>query len=448
MRIGLIEACDPDWQFKRFSYPLQLGYLSSYIKKMESANKSGSKGQTDVLIAEDLEEILKAKPDVVGISSYSINYDIAVDFAGKIKEHLNIPVILGGCHISALPETLNPVFDIGVMGEGEQTFYSLIELYKEKGEFSGEQLKAVNGILYFDNNELKATKPRTFIKYMDRIPPPDRSLFKIRSPHHYISTSRGCPFKCTFCCPRLIWQNTRFFSARYVMKEIMKIIQQFPTNFTHLSIVDDLFISNRKRLQTIRDHFVKTGLNKLLTLQLNVRADLIDDEMAGILADLNSKTVNFGAESGSDKILKYYNKKTTAADNQNAIDILYKHGIKAIPSFIVGAPVEAEEDFDATIDFIERNHHKMAGFEIFPLIPMPGSKMWSYAMEKGIVDTKIEWARLEPLLLDFDPDKYLYLVEAVSKKTFLDYIKRFQEIYAKYNPDAMKFREMLNKMKK
>lgn len=447
MRIGLIEACDPDWGFKRFSYPLQLGYLASYIKKIEDGSKTGVFTKTDILIAEEIDEILKAKPDLVGISSYSINYDIAVDFALKIKENLKIPVILGGCHISALPETLDPVFDAAVTGEGEQTFQALISLYHDKGRFEAADLNNVRGIIYFDRGKIVRTEPRPFMKYLDSIPPPDRALYKIRSGNHYISTSRGCPFKCTFCSPRLIWQNTRFFSARHVVSEIMEIIRQFPETFTHLSIVDDLFISNKKRLNEIRDMFVKTGLNKILTLQLNVRADLIDDETAGILADINSKTVNFGAESGSDKILKYYDKKTTVEDNRRAVNILYEHGIKAIPSFIIGAPVETSEDFKATADFIEENHHKLAGFEIFPLIPMPGSKIWDYALQKGKVNLKMDWSRLEPLLLDFDPERYIYLVEEVSHKEFYEQVKIFQEIYKKYNPGAMQFREMLRQMK-
>ncbi len=447
MRIGLIEACDPDWGFKRFSYPLQLGYLASYIRKIEEDRKTPSFTKTDILIAEEIDEILKAKPDMVGISSYSINYDIAIDFAHKIKEKLKIPVILGGCHISALPETLDPVFDVAVIGEGEQTFQSLISLYHEKGRFEDCDLNNVRGIIYFEDGKIVRTEQRPFFKYLDSIPPPDRALYKIRSGNHYISTSRGCPFQCTFCSPRLIWKNTRFFSARHVVGEIMEIIRQFPDTFTHLSIVDDLFISNRKRLNEIRDMFVKTGLNRILTLQLNVRADLIDDEMAQILADINSKTVNFGAESGSDKILKYYDKKASVDDNRRAINILYNHGIKAIPSFIIGAPVETSEDFQATADFIEETYDKLAGFEIFPLIPMPGSKMWDYALEKGKVSLKMDWARLEPILLDFDPERYIYLVEEISNKEFYEQVKRFQEIYIKYNPGAMKFREMLQKMK-
>ena len=158
--------------------------------------------------------------------------------------------------------------------------------------------------------------------------------------------------------------------------------------------------------------------------------------------------VNFGAESGSDRILKYYNKKATADDNQQAVDVLFNAGIRTIPSFIIGAPVETTEDMDATLEFIERNHHKMAGFEIFPLVPMPGSRVWDMSRQKGLVDLNFDWSRLDPNLLDFDPDRYLYLGEAMSREVFLDYVKRFQEIYVRYNPAAMEFRRQLEDMKK
>jgi radical SAM superfamily enzyme YgiQ (UPF0313 family) len=435
MRIVLLEACNPDWQFKRFSYPLQLGYLASYLKKNNKIE--------DILIAEELAEVFAAKPDIVGISSYSLNYDLAVEFAEKIKEKLGIPVVLGGCHISALPETYNPIFDVAVTGEGEETFSQLVKLYQDKGKFSPDNMADIQGIVFLDNKEIVRTPPRETTRNLDRYPPPDRGLYKVRTGSHFISTSRGCPFHCLFCAPRLMWKNSRFFSARYVMNEILGIIQQFADKFTHLSVVDDLFISNKIRLKTLRDWFVESRLNSLIILQGNVRADMIDDEMAKLLADMNFQTVNFGAESGSDKILKYYNKKTTAEDNRKALEILAKHGIMSIPSFIIGAPTETEEDLEATYRFIEDNHDKMAGFEIFPLIPMPGSQMWEYAKSKGIVDNQIQWARLEPLLLDFDPDKYFYLVENVSREKFAEYVVKFQELYKRLNPEAMKFREML-----
>ncbi|MCD4782558.1 MAG: B12-binding domain-containing radical SAM protein [Candidatus Eremiobacteraeota bacterium] len=446
MKIGLIEACDPDWQFKRFSYPLQLGYLASYLKKYDEG-ENGSESRIEIIITEEIDEIINAQPDLVGISSYSINYDIAVEFAKKIKNELNVPVILGGCHISALPETFKPVFDLAVSGEGEKTFRQVVDLYRKKGKFEKEDLQKIDGIVFLDGEEIVKTPPRPTFRFLDRIPHPDRSLYKIRSGHHYISTSRGCPFHCLFCAPKLMWKTSRYFTTNYVIQEIINIIGLYGTSFTNLSVVDDLFIANKKRLRMLQKWFFETGISEAIISQANVRADLIDDEMAEILSDMNFRTVNFGAESGSDKILKYYNKKTTVEDNQRAVDILYNHGVMAIPSFIIGAPVEAKEDFEATIDFIEKNHKKLAGFEIFPLIPMPGSQLWEYAKEKGIVNNNIEWARLEPLLLDFNPDSYFYMVEEVSKKTFLDYVKRFQELYAKYNPKAMEFRKMLEEMK-
>ena len=69
MRVALIEACDPDWHFKRFSYPLGLGYLASYVRK----NLPG----VEVAVVEEIEQVLKLQPDLVGISSYSLNYGIA-----------------------------------------------------------------------------------------------------------------------------------------------------------------------------------------------------------------------------------------------------------------------------------------------------------------------------------------------------------------------------------
>lgn len=436
MRIALIEACDTKWLFRRFSYPLQLGYLASYILQRNP--------RWEVIVAEDLNEILRIRPDIVGISSYSINYQRAQDFAKVIKQKLGIPVIIGGFHISALPETMSSIFDAGVLGEGEETFFDVLTAYDKSNELTPSILENISGIIYHNGNQLIKTSPRLLISPIDRIPPPARELYKINSGTHYISTSRGCPFKCLFCAPCVLWQKTRSFSGSYVIKEIGLIIKQFADTLTHLMIVDDLFIINKKRLMQLRDFYQKSGLNQVLIQQCNVRADLIDDETAQLLKDMNFLTVNFGAESGSDKILKYYGKKSSVAQNQKAVDILYNHGIRTIPSFIIGAPEETEEDLEATLNFIENNHEKFAGFEVFPLVPMPGSRLWEYSCQKGITDNNTDWSRLEPSLLDFDKDRYIYLIENIKPNVFINFIKFFQDIYKKYNPAAMAFREKLS----
>lgn len=170
MRIGLIEACDPDWQFKRFSYSLQLGYLASFLHSQRSDDR--------ILIAEEPEELIEYKPDIIGISSYSINYDIAKSLGKRFREELGVPVILGGCHISTLPETFDRSFDVAVLGEGEKTFVRLIDTFARDGKLIPEKLKKIRGLLYYDGDEVVKTKNRSpFIK-LDMIPPPARELLK------------------------------------------------------------------------------------------------------------------------------------------------------------------------------------------------------------------------------------------------------------------------------
>ena len=196
-------------------------------------------------------------------------------WARRIKTELDVPVILGGCHVSALPETFSEDFDVAVIGEGEETFRHLLSFYNRNGEFTPKALGRIEGVLYLEEGQLRRTAPRPPIKPIGRIPPPARELFEIRSGTHYISTSRGCPFNCLFCAPCVIWDKTRTFPASYVIREIGHVIEQFADSITHLMVVDDLFISNRKRLGAIRDFYVNSGLNKVLIQQCNVRADLV-----------------------------------------------------------------------------------------------------------------------------------------------------------------------------
>ncbi|MFN4152103.1 MAG: cobalamin-dependent protein, partial [Candidatus Sericytochromatia bacterium] len=128
MKFTLLEPCDEKFYHSEVSGPLGLAYIASYIDK-ELDNSINTSIETDV------EYVLKTKPDIVGISAYTQNFSRALAAAKKIKEELNIPIILGGKHITVLPETLQQYFDVGVIGDGERTMSDLMKLYVEKKLF-------------------------------------------------------------------------------------------------------------------------------------------------------------------------------------------------------------------------------------------------------------------------------------------------------------------------
>lgn len=129
---------------------------------------------------ENIYENLKST-DIVGISSVTQDFERAKRFARFVKEQLDVPVIIGGVHISTLPKLPEP-FDVGVIGEGEQTMLELMEVQ----EFSVKHLKKIKGVCYRENNITKITQSRELIDQLDSVPIPNRSLVNMG---HYLKNN-------------------------------------------------------------------------------------------------------------------------------------------------------------------------------------------------------------------------------------------------------------------
>lgn len=366
--------------------PLAFGYLKAYLDK-----------NLKLPVIMNLSQSIKnlEKFDIVAISSTSQNYSQAIKIACEAKlKNEDAVTVLGGHHITYLPDTLRKDFDIGVMGEGEQTFLELVEYFQDNGlNLRPDKLKGIQGIVFWKDGSLIKTGKRGLIRFLDRLPHPDRQSDEAQ----YIFSSRGCPFKCSFCSSSAFWDETRFFSAQYVLEEIEQVLAQFP-EMKQVPIWDDLFIANKSRLRKIIELVEVKGINRKVSFSFSVRANLVDDEMCHALKKLNVIGVAFGAESGSDRILKLMNKGTTVKQNQKAIDLLNKHNIPLMCSFIVGWPTETEDEVKKTFEFILKNIvegklHVSNAINI--LMPIPGTELWNSALKDGLFDLRnFDWDRL------------------------------------------------------
>jgi len=204
-------------------------------------------------------------------------------------------------------------------------------------------------------------------------------------------TSRGCPYHCKFCVSQKHWTKYREFSAEYVLAEMALIVKQYQVN--HIHFFDDLFIVNRKRLRKIVDGFELQRFS--ITTSCAVRANLVDDELCEMLKRLKVTEAVFGAESFSEPVLKILKANSvTAAQNQRAIDILHRHGIKVNITMVFDAPEETRDDLIVSWKGIFRNVRagKVNKVGWGYLRPYPGSEYWNLAIEKQIVSTGMDWS--------------------------------------------------------
>ncbi len=396
-----------------FEIPMAYKQLKSYLYKY-----SKNKNKINMLFFNKVEDIKKT-PDIVGVSATSQNFYEAIKIGKEVKSKFpKTCLVIGGHHISYFPETLPEEYDAGVMFEGEKTFLEIVDLIYENMDII-DGFENVKGIVYRNKkNKLIINRMNELIENLDSIPFP--AAEGVSAP--YVFSSRGCPYICTFCSSTKFWKKARFFSAEYIISEIEYIVKEYP-DVKNITFWDDLAIADRKRLRELLDLIKNKKINERVSFYFSVRANLIDDEICRILKAINVSSVSFGAESGSDRILKKLKDKNMSVDiNQKALDKLYEYNIPVSCSFIIGCPGETEEDAGSTFDFIYRNliNNKLTNYSINMLMPLPGTEMWNYAVENKIVNEKeIDWRKLQ-VFASYKDSKFSSIDEWIEERNRKD----------------------------
>lgn len=420
MKVALLEACDPS-RTERVFMPMGIAYVGAYLEKHLP--------DCQVRVIENLDDALNWEPDFVGISAVTPNFPHATEMAEAFRAQRDIPVVLGGPHITGLPLSLPEAFAAGVLSEGEVAFFELAKLVQQGKALSPGELCEHKGLVYHGSDGPAITGARPFLKPLDQIPFPKRDWPGIDAMPLWSFSSRGCPYRCRFCSTAEFWESYRMHSASYVIDELNMLIDTFDAQF-HL-FMDDLFAVNIKRLAEIAE-LSKSQLKRPMELTATIRADLVTEKMCKLLKEVGVMYCHLGLESGSDRVLSYLKKEsTTSARNQAAIDMLFEHGINSIGSFIIGAPMEDEEDIAKTYSFIDRNARsgKLMSFTFGPLIAYPGTAVWADAAARGLVDeNNIDWRLLDIDLRYFDLDSYTML-SPLSRERFGYWFDRLFELW-------------------
>ncbi|KKT44591.1 MAG: hypothetical protein UW35_C0047G0003 [Candidatus Collierbacteria bacterium GW2011_GWF2_44_15] len=416
VRLLLINAIDITKSLQTSLPPLSLGYLVSSLRE-----EFGDDAFKFKIIDRDVREAIKNfSPDVVGITSVSQNFNYAIKYA-KIAKKYKLPVLIGGTHISVLPNTLTKEMDVAVIGEGEVAIKELLSLFIKKKKFVKKDLMNLKGLAFWSGRNIVQTEMRPPILKMDSIPRPARDLMKIEKCTHVFS-SRGCPYRCVFCASSRFWNSTRFFSAKYVVDEIKYLYETYGVR--EIDFWDDLFIVSKDRIKEMVRLLRKENLLGKLSYSCAVRSNLIDDSMARLLKRLNVKGVSMGLESGTPRILDYLKGHNINIKNHmKAIRIFKKYGVEPSASFIIGSPSETREEILQTFKFIKDS--RLRGFGVYVLTPLPGTPIWEYARERGMVDETMDWSVLNVEFLE-NHQEAIILSETLSREELYRLILMFK----------------------
>ncbi|HII15010.1 MAG TPA: radical SAM protein [Nanoarchaeota archaeon] len=326
---------------------------------------------------------------IVGVSSVSATFKISLNILKYAKEKRpDTTTIIGGPHITILPdETMKETYiDYGVLGEGDNTAVELADLIiKNKG--SPENIK---GLCFRKDRTLIKTEKRQFIENLDELPFPAYHLLpmdKYRSYGVYDSgrkttsmiTSRGCPFKCIYCCSsELFGGRWRPMSAEKTIEFIKKLYDEY--GIRHIYFQDDEFTVSHERAMKICDWIIDKKIG--LTWECLTRVSHVDNELLSKMAKAGCKSILYGIETGYEEGLKQIKKGITLEQAKNAVRLTKKNGMIAKVSFILGFPWESKEEINKTIDFAIKLDADYSFFTI--LCPFPTTEVYEQIAKEGL----------------------------------------------------------------
>lgn len=439
-KILFVLTVNPSDEKKYYFPPLGPAYLAGYLKK-EFKEEFEFK-----IINKDFEKELNLfSPEIVGISSMTQNYNIALKYA-KIAKSKGCKVITGGFHISTLPESLSEDMDAGVIGEGEETFKEIIKIYLENRDFSPSLLKNVKGVVFRERKEIKITEKREPISLLDNIPHPERSLIDDRK-NCLIFSSRGCFYNCIYCPAKNFWKLTRFFSAEYIAEEIKEVVKR---GIKFLNFADYLLPYDRKRLRKIVEILEEEKILKNCYFSVCSVSSLIDEEVVELFKKMNVISVSMNLVSANEDVLRSLNVPHSAEKNREIIKLLKKNNISIYASFTIGLPQEKKKHIEETLKFIKQT--KLENFDVYLPVAYPATLFWEVTINKKIPLNKIDW---DSFNCDFSTNygKILIISENFSREElyrlyqkFLRY-KKFLKIKNLINTSRNFFKKIYNKLR-
>lgn len=337
------------------------------------------------------EEVLRYKPDVIGMTATTPLFNQARDISVLVKAlSRDILVIAGGSHVSSLPdESLQEsMLDAVVVGEGDYTFVDIMD---------GEPLSKIPGIHYRDDDGvIRRTPPRPFVQNLDDLPLPAWHLYDSERYRHSVSRllvrrppatmaefSRGCVYKCDFCASKTTMAlGYRKKSPARCAEEVRKM---WDAGYREFLLADDIFTSDAGWAREVSDAIAETGVKMSWTCTNGIRVESADEQLFKAMRRAGCYRVAFGFESGNDEVLKRFGKggRASLEKGREAVRAARAAGIDTAGFFMVGLSPDTESTMQETIDYARTLPLDFLKFGV--AIAFPGTPMFKEYRQKGLV---------------------------------------------------------------
>jgi len=423
-KIALIYLPHPYLKQPDAQAPLGLMYLASVLESFDDIDvdiKNYSSFQNEEAIA-DL-----PKADLYGITVTSLELLQANRFAAMIKgKYPDAKVGIGGPGAYSDEFVDYGVIDFACKGEGEKEILDIIADYQRgtlKQVYLSSPMEDLDSIPFPSRHLLNGKQGGNIFAY-------DKNYREGGST--IISTSRGCPYRCSFCSSPFFTglnKGVRYRSARNVYDEIKQVIDTYGIRQFRFS--DDMFTSRPRRVYEICELLSELDI----VWRISTRVNPFDKHMAQTMFDAGCKEVSFGVESFDDDVLRMLNKKTTAEDNANALEIAREVGMTTRVLFMIRTPGQTKHTVATNIKWLGRVPYDIIACTSF--VPIPGSDIW---INPDGYDIEILNRNLD--------DYNFYFFGKDGENDLKDIIKIKSRPLDEFNAESQEFRDYLKETKK
>jgi radical SAM superfamily enzyme YgiQ (UPF0313 family) len=354
--------------------PLALEYLASAIQGDHDVKI------LDLRLENNFQRALVAfSPDIVGITACTVHVNVVKVLFENVKAwNAKTLTVVGGHHATVIPEDFHtPFIDVIVVGEGVFVFREIVRRFEK-----GESLIDIPGTVAAKEGTIHRTNASLDID-LDSFPFPNRNLTEKYRAHYYsewmkplasIRTSKGCPYRCSFCAE---WKVA---GGRYYKRAPQQIIEELATIAEpYVFFADDESLVDVARMTLLAQMIKKAGIHKRYFLY--GRSDTVarNQNLLDMWRDIGLERIFIGLEFFRDEDLRYIRKSSTVDDNTEAIRILRDLDIHVYASFIV-RPEFSRSDFAAYLQYCRRLKLNYATFAA--LTPLPGTDLYEETKDR------------------------------------------------------------------
>ncbi len=372
-----------------FNPPLGILSLAGYLERHASFLPEALDTQPPGYTYNELETILRGRQaDVVGITAMTFTLVDVLKTARLVRRVMpEAKVVLGGPHVHLYPEeTIRcPEVDFLILGEGEAAFLELLNNLDNSSAWP-----AIKGLVYRDDKGRVVNNGIAPVaENLDALGMPARHLLDVRNYTSLLGrdnvittmfTSRGCPYRCTFCdrphSPVL--SGFRWRSASHIADEMELCLS---LGIKEAFIYDDTFTVRRDRVFELCDEIERRKIGFRWDVRAHVNT--VTAELLARMRQAGCARIHYGVECGNDRMLKIIRKNTTVARVGRTVAATRRARMEVLCYFIIGQQTETASDISDTLDLARRLNPNYAHFTVF--CPYPGTEIYAKGLESGVI---------------------------------------------------------------